>query len=423
MNLLVVSFVLFLASAAIAKYTQQHKSYFSTHTYYDLVRGDIPNVPECKAERLWLFSRHGTRYPHHHELKAFNDLDDLRHRIIKNSEQHKRGTLSKDDLKLFKKWNLEVKKKDAGKITKSGEKELHHLGERLLQHFPQLLSSYSKDGVKINTSSKKRAKQSAKAMLSGIYGQPPEVTDSMVNDDLLLVRGQCPAWDESTESKEAKRESSSFKSGEVVQEVAKQVSDRLGFKDSLSVDTVETMYKMCGYEQAWHHKHTSPWCIPFSKDHLKVLEYLEDLKKYYKGAYGNPLSGKLGCRIVADLNDSLKQAQRNVSLYFSHDEEMRVLLVGLGIAEDQKRPTAANYAAMDSRQWRTSKLIPFSANILAVSYRCQNESDSKVGIFLNEHLLKLGKCQGQELCPLEQFLQAYSSTVDPSICNMDFCTL
>lgn len=39
---------------------------------------------------------------------------------------------------------------------------------------------------------------------------------------------------------------------------------------------------------------------------LKILEYLDDLRNYYSGGYGNPDGETMGCPIVKDLFNNFK---------------------------------------------------------------------------------------------------------------------
>lgn len=51
----------------------------------------------------------------------------------------------------------------------------------------------------------------------------------------------------------------------------------------------------------------SPWCIAFTKNQLKLLEYGEDLKYYVKSGYGNRLSPKIGCGAIKDFYDRFER--------------------------------------------------------------------------------------------------------------------
>lgn len=55
--------------------------------------------------------------------------------------------------------------------------------------------------------------------------------------------------------------------------------------------------------------------------------------------------------------------------YFSDIVSLQNLLTTMGINEDQTRLTAFNYKDMAKRQWRTSLISSFAANLIAVFYK------------------------------------------------------
>lgn len=61
------------------------------------------------------------------------------------------------------------------------------------------------------------------------------------------------------------------------------------------------MYDMCRFEKAWSVDRLSTWCSVFSKDEMKVLEYLDDLDYYYYSGPGREINAKLGCPLLQDM--------------------------------------------------------------------------------------------------------------------------
>lgn len=55
--------------------------------------------------------------------------------------------------------------------------------------------------------------------------------------------------------------------------------------------------------------------------------------------------------------------------YFSNIVSLQNLLTTMGINEDRMRLTAFNYRDMAKRQWRTSLISSFAANLIAVFYK------------------------------------------------------
>lgn len=56
-------------------------------------------------------------------------------------------------------------------------------------------------------------------------------------------------------------------------------------------------------------------------------------------------------------------------IYFTHSTPFEAFLTALGIARDAVPLRADNYYQQTQRQWRTSTLSPFAANLAVVLYR------------------------------------------------------
>lgn len=101
-----------------------------------------------------------------------------------------------------------------------------------------------------------------------------------------------------------------------------------------------------------------------------------------------------------------------VVVYFRDTATLQLILVSLGVARDQNRLTAENYFSQTRRNWRTSTLTPFAANLVAIlhqyvyfvvfyvarfnntiTFRCQQGEPYKVMFYLNESPLDVPGCQ------------------------------
>ena len=148
-----------------------------------------------------------------------------------------------------------------------------------------------------------------------------------------------------------------------------QVSVRLGFKYTLNPKQVERIWDMCRYNQAWDLSSPSAFCAAFTPEHVNVLEYLDDLKYYYKASYGNPENENIMCATVQDMVRNLESTTNpKVVAYFAHASGIQLLLTALGVAKDKATLRADNYELMKSRVFRTSELSPFAANLAVVKY-------------------------------------------------------
>lgn len=151
--------------------------------------------------------------------------------------------------------------------------------------------------------------------------------------------------------------------------MASEVSQRLGFKFTLGPKQLDTIWDMCRYEVAWHLDKYSTWCAAFTQEHVEILEYLEDIKYYYKQGYGSELNSNVACNMVQDMLQNMgSNNDPKVVAYFAHSSSVQLFLTSLGIAKDLISVRADNFHEMRFRQWRTSKIGPFAANIAAVKY-------------------------------------------------------
>jgi multiple inositol-polyphosphate phosphatase/2,3-bisphosphoglycerate 3-phosphatase len=53
--------------------------------------------------------------------------------------------------------------------------------------------------------------------------------------------------------------------------------------------------------------HVSPWCALFSEDDLKILEFADDLKFYWKDGYGFDINWKMTQPLMAEMHQKFSQ--------------------------------------------------------------------------------------------------------------------
>lgn len=181
---------------------------------------------------------------------------------------------------------------------------------------------------------------------------------------------KCPEWNKQQEMyKGNDSEYFKFQNTDIFKNTLGAISIRLGFKYTLHANQVEDIWDMCRYDQSWFLQEDSPWCAAFTPEHVKVLEYLEDLKYYYKSGYGSSLNNNIMCGAVQDLMSNLKNnGTPNVVAYFSHASAVQLMLTALGYAKDGESLRADNYDQMKNRKWRTSVISPFASNLAVVKY-------------------------------------------------------
>lgn len=89
-----------------------------------------------------------------------------------------------------------------------------------------------------------------------------------------------------------------FKYGEEMRNVLEKVIRKLNFKFSVFLeDYIVGMYIVCMFEVVVYDKENI-WCELFEEEDLLVLDYLFDLKYYWKWGYGYFIIYKIGCFLL-----------------------------------------------------------------------------------------------------------------------------
>ncbi|KAF5284394.1 hypothetical protein FQA39_LY17069 [Lamprigera yunnana] len=386
---------------------------FGTKTAYQFIvkqrQNDQFHVPRCQPVQFWSLNNHGTRLPSVSAIQRMRNLNNIRQQILINYEQRqtypRTGKMCEEDLDLFRKWrwNDTITEDKAFMLTSQGVEDLKFLARKYQTRFrPFLDQPYTEEYYKFQYSDTERAHDSYQAFVEGLFPHSMYRIHAEVRpDDTLLkvfLNNIITAAIVKKDDQQTLAEYYKFMQKQEYKELVRDVSRRLGFKYNLNESLVEDMYDMCRYEKAWYPRDLSPWCAAFNVKQLKLLEYGEDLKYYYKYGYGNPSNLRAGCPLLKDLFDKFEQTvnggygNQKVIAYFSHTSSLQLFLVALGVAKDYTPLTADSYIGQNRRHWRTSNLSPFAGNIVAALYQCQAGEEYKVMFFLNESPLEVEGC-------------------------------
>lgn len=321
-----------------------------------------------------------------------------------------------DDLELLRtwQWDRNVTVDYESFLTDQGWTDLKYLAKREKERFYEVFNGpYDKQRYLFRHTKTQRTEASFKAFVEGLFGDgaynfinaEPEPTD----DTLLKPYDFCPAYDANKDkNNEPDSELNKFLRSALYAQTLADISTRLGFRYNLSTDQVEAMWDACRFEQAWRLQQYSPWCSVFTKSQANVLEYKEDLKYYYQNSYGYEKSSDLACYAVADMMKHMSRADNEqVIAYFTHESEIQLFLTALGAMRDRNALRADNFASMRNRNFRSSELTPFTANVAAVRYQCADPVEPvKVIFFLNEKPLMFEWCR-VGLCNWSEVVRQY----------------
>uniref|UniRef100_A0A3B3YJD3 2,3-bisphosphoglycerate 3-phosphatase n=1 Tax=Poecilia mexicana TaxID=48701 RepID=A0A3B3YJD3_9TELE len=242
-----------------------------------------------------------------------------------------------------------------------------------------------------------------------------------VDDELMRFFERCRGYVEGVENNHtALLEVEKFKHGEEMQAVRRRLAEKLGLSlHLLTPDLVEAAFFICSYELSIKSIH-SPWCFLFDESDAKVLEYSFDLKQFWKRSHGHLISSLSSCPLFHHIFRTLDKAGRPrrsteagpepASVLVGHAETLIPLISLLGLYKDQTLPTASNYHSQHGRSFRTSRIIPYAANLLFVLYDCQR--GPRLQLLINETPLRFPNFQTEDAPLYRDVRAAYRYLLD-----------
>lgn len=404
--------------------------YYGTKTAYEFVyeKKAIPPIPSCTPKQVWLVARHGTRYPAASVITALKTLEDTRNQIIYNHEQRKNGELCDKDLENLKRWSINITEDQSDTLTQQGHEDLFLLAKRIKTDFPEVLDwSYSQDRYEFRHTDTQRSQASCESFIKGMFGSDTTnvyVPPPIPNDQMLCPYSNCTVWEKTIA--ELTQEKKRFQETALMKNVIHNVSHRLGFLYNLSMESVSKIYDMCRYDKAFNFTNLSPWCAAFTKNELQILEYNQDIFYYYKSGYGADINLRLGCPLVKDMIERFSKLEDSTSsnpsgiFYFAHGAQLNMLSSRLGFNKDSQPLTHENYNVMTKRKFRSSLILPFTANIMAVFYKCTLGEENQVMFYQNERVVDYEGCL-VGLCSWKYIKAKFADIIKSENCNVDFC--
>uniref|UniRef100_A0A673ABS2 Multiple inositol polyphosphate phosphatase 1 n=1 Tax=Sphaeramia orbicularis TaxID=375764 RepID=A0A673ABS2_9TELE len=410
---------------AIARYFSTKGRYEDVNSYLmeDILAANrsILQLPsaQCHEIHLTAIIRHGTRYPTVKNIKEMHQLYELVQRNASGEESWLR--------EIQTQWRMWYTDDMDGRLVQKGVDDLRHLAVRLSKLFPSLISEQNLRGglIKFITSSKHRCVNSTLAFKSGLtelwniqvqfqqYHAKNDNRDNFdqefdhaVNDSLMRFFDRCAKFLQDVDSNPlAVVEVDKFKSGPEMSGVLDKIADRLRVPHSdITYDLAQAAFYLCAYEFAIKTVN-SPWCQLFDEHDAEAMEYVHDLKEYWKRGHGYDINSKSSCILFHDVfsrldrsateNKSNQQVSETVTVQVGHADTLLPLLTLLGFFKDTDALTSTNYATQTQRSFRTSRMLPYAANLLLVLYDC-GAGDLRLQPLLNEHSVTFPGLTGQQ---------------------------
>ena len=235
----------------------------------------------------------------------------------------------------------------------------------------------------------------------------------------------------------------------------KAAIDRLKSKlpniESVGFDHLKLLAKACSFAHAIYEKY-DPLCSLMSADDYELMDLFADIDDYYGDAHGaGEVTTKMPCAVLEEFFNQLRDVNVNVEkgvpvvskpavLRFSHAGAVKPLIAHLRLFNDEpSKMSPATLAPTAERQWHSSRIAPFAANVWFVvlvkdkklekaikksqkkgkSYEL-DESDLYVATLVNERLVELPGCDGSDgLCKLKDFRKREEKNFGKDGCNLE----
>lgn len=356
---------------------------FATKSTYETSRGRHidPNASTCTPSKFWLLSRHGTRLPSGGDLRRINQYSEPVHQQMVLNYDRGFTSICAADMKLLRDWKFDpnITQDTDQYLTVAGWNELQGLAQRYQAAFPTLLpSTYSRNDYFFRTTDRQRTLASLRAFADGLFGyngfQQVQFEEVPTEDYLLRPYDLCPLYDDVID---VAVEQNAFIEGPEYEEMVQQVSRKLGFHGSRTLrgPEVDTLATICRYEQIWDLNITSPMCAAFSIANHQVLEYYEDLEYYWKVGFGHRayrrLFENLNCFLMQDMLTFIQSnaaTDHKARVFSTHSTILQLILVTLGVFEDEVQLTRHNFAQQTNRLWKSSLVAPMGTNLAIIRY-------------------------------------------------------
>ena len=419
-----------------AKRFYAHKVTFSTKTPYKYEENTdvvVEKPKRCRATQLNMVFRHGTRYPSENDIIKIDKMLGVLKRFQHNKEFVK--ALSKINVTLENPYKVNLEKD----LAAVGDNELYNIGKRYQKRFPELLeNNFRVNEFKFKSTCKARSSQSAYAFALGFlegYGpigndkvQPvPIEINPCNNDSSLRYYDLCTKYQKRVEDNDtALIEETKFMSGKEVNGVVEKVKANLQLQKEENITSAEVrmMYLLCAFAIGILDQNIdNGWCKLFDGEDYDVMEYILDLKSYYKRSSAYKITYESSCPLLREILNSMKaKSEKSSELKLfrgifrsSHAETVIPLYALMGLLVDKRHLLASNYNEMKNREFKGSRIAPFAGNLAIVLYECSNNTH-KVQLYNNEKLMKLPCCHSSVDCPFEEFKRCYQKIATD--CNL-----
>ncbi|XP_033732254.1 multiple inositol polyphosphate phosphatase 1-like [Pecten maximus] len=360
----------------------------------------------CNAVYVDGLYRHGARYP---LRESINGMYELR-KLLSNGNGIDQFVVN---------WVSAFTVEKEAQLSVLGQQEMAVLGKRLGSRYQSLLNNQL-DRIKFYSSNKDRTKDSVTFFQKGLdtaLGTHVSATTTLDNN-MLRFYDSCKSYQKLLNNDKTFEEYHKFLAGPEMRDVVAKVNNAvLSGHSNLSIDQVLMIKKICVYELAFFN--TSDWCNYLSLQELEVMDYAGDIWSNIIGGYRYKITSQMSCplfkhvfkqmdKVVTDESD-----RPSASFRFTHVVPVFSMYTALGLFNGSHTLRASDYLANAGRQFRSSVILPFSANLVTTMYKCG--TDYMVRMMVNEEEVDIPAC-GAPMCPYTVMKEHYKHFVN---CDFD----
>jgi len=313
-------------------------------------------------------------------------------------------------------WRLRMSTDNAWLLNEVGWEEHRSLAKNFKSLNPDIFNSKN---FSVVSSFKARCISSARAFLSGLIDEAEQIssfendidrsdyfgdelnyldTRISINSRLMRFFDYCRKYIEYVDDHPRSiEEFNKFINGGHISNIRKKIQAKYHIQH-LTNKQITDLFQLTTFENALFGD--SQLNSLFDTDFREVLEYLGDLKHYYKTGYGFYVNYGQATPLLEDMISLVEQykndpdAPPSAKIYFGHAETVVPLIALLGLFEGPAL-TAEGFLLSKHRSFRTSAIAPYSSNIAFLIYRkLESNSDSDMPkmllqISVNEHLVNI----------------------------------
>ncbi|CAL8077907.1 unnamed protein product [Calicophoron daubneyi] len=378
----------------------------------------------CHAVFVEALFRHGTRAPATKHVTAIKELK----KRITDCEGSELPT-------NFRFHPISFEDADSKQLLPRGLQELYQLGQSFRKRFKKHFK-FTRSNSQFYSSSSERARFSARSFYNGLFSLPELSNKSKADwkegepihtkDALLRFFDFCDRYNDQMERNKSivLKEYKKFQRGPEIRRVIEEIVSKHRIDcANLSADDLYFMHLACAHEVAAGSDETlSPWCEFFTPYHVDVLEYLLDLKHFWKKSYAYELNYVQACPLVSEMIDQLRIAAHNFireeydqlskklvrgSFWFGHAETIIPVVAALGLFNDSVNPNSSGKLHAEDfserlkrlklnpsspTMFRAGHIAPFAGNLAFVLHYCPDavavmESNDPLNGFFVEPLV------------------------------------